>query len=44
MDERFENEVPEEEAADIPADIPRLVIIDKRLAEALAILGVNVYE
>ena len=44
MDEHFENDVPDEEAADIPADIPRLVIMDKRLLEALELLGVKVYE
>ena len=40
MDElEFEQEVIEGEAP-----TPRLIIIDKRLEEALAILGVKVYE
>lgn len=33
-----------EEVIEVEAPAPRMIIIDKRLAEALEILGVRVYE
>lgn len=32
------------EVAEAEAPAPSMIIVDKRLAEALALLGVNVYE
>lgn len=37
-------EFAEDEAAEAEAPAPRMIIVDKQLAEALAILGVRVYE
>ena len=34
----------EAEVAEAEAPAPRMIIVDKRLAEALALLGANVYE
>lgn len=40
----YDDEIVEAEAAEAEAPAPRMIIVDKRLAEALALLGVNVYE
>ena len=44
MPEKFEIVEPTDEAVEASADIPRLVIMDKRLIEALELLGVRVRE
>lgn len=44
MPEIFDDEEFIDDAAEASANIPRLVIMDKRLLEALELLGVKVYE
>lgn len=44
MSEKHEHEEPTEEFIDVPAQIPKRIVIDKRLIEALELLGVKVYE
>lgn len=40
----YDDEIVEAEVAEAEAPAPRMIIVDKRLAEALSLLGVNVYE
>ena len=40
----YDDEIVEAEVAEAEAPAPCMIIVDKRLAEALSLLGVNVYE
>ena len=40
----YDDEIVEAEVAEAEAPTPCMIIADKRLAEALSLLGVNVYE